>query len=153
MSRRKLCPGVLVMVLVVFSSFAAPQARAAFVNGIEHFDGTSYDLNTWEGHYTLGTQIQWNGAMIFDTRTIPNVQGGGRGEMVTVQPLVGVGQWVEAEVTLSGATDISPQASLRLSTKTHPNNSNLDSYSVETSLLPHFHGINATQTQSGNGFG
>jgi hypothetical protein len=150
--RRILC----VLLLSVFACLLTTRpARADFVNGVERFNGTNYDLTTWEGHYTLGTFIQWNDAMYFDNRTIPGVQGGGRGEMVTVDPLVGVGEFVEAEVTVFGFTDISPYIALRLSTKTNVNNSNLDSHTVETVILPSdsYEAINGTQTQNGNGVG
>jgi hypothetical protein len=134
---------------IVLSTSAA---RAAFVNGVERFNGTSFDLTTWEGHFTLGTHIAWNEAMHFDNRQ-DAVQAGGRGEMVTVAPIVGVGEFVEAQVNLLGWTEVSPMVSLRLSTKTHVNNSNLDSHTFEVNMLPFFNMINATQTQNGNGFG
>ena len=127
-------------------------ARAAFVDGVEHFNGANFDLTTWEGHFTLGTHIAWNEAMHFDNRQ-DSVQAGGRGEMVTVAPIVGVGEFVEAQVNFLAWTEVSPMVSLRLSTKTHVNNSNLDSHSFEVNMLPFFNMINATQTQNGNGFG
>lgn len=146
------------IVSVMLASFALVPpagARAAFVNGVEQFNGSNFDLTTWEGRYTLDTLIQWNETMAFDNRAPDGVSGGGRGEMVTVDPLVGVGQWVEAEVRITGATTISPLAALRLSTKTHVNNTNLDSHKLDVSISPigSGAGIGGSQGQDRSGFG
>src|SRR5438874_4102391 len=69
-------------------------ARGAFVNGVERFDGTVKDLNTWEQYPSGGTGITQNDALF--------ISGASSYSDYTTRSLkVGIGQRITAEIALT----------------------------------------------------
>src|SRR5437773_2377401 len=79
-------------ILLVLLSTAAV-ARAAFVDGVERFDGTVKDLTTWEQYPASGAGITQNNAL--------SITLAGYRDYTTRTTKVGIGQRVTAEVTVT----------------------------------------------------
>jgi hypothetical protein len=99
--------------VVVGSMVFAPGARAAFVNGVETFQG-GLDLNTWERHQTVGLSTGADGLSIRVLNT--------SNEITTRFATVGVGQSVHADIRVNGYPQpdngLSGEVGLYLSTNT-----------------------------------
>ena len=74
-------------------SIATPPAHAAFVNGVERFEGPSLDTNTWEFYRRTGISHRADGLNL----RIPS----GANDYTTRAVTVGVGGFVQADVRLN----------------------------------------------------
>jgi len=84
------------LVFVVGIALGVCQARGAFVNNVETFDGTSKDTTTWE-EFTRGSAITQDGKLTLDASVDPSF---GHADYTTRQVTVGVGGFVQADVTV-----------------------------------------------------
>lgn len=67
--------------------------QAAFVGGVETFDGTTLDNVTWQAYAAPGTTIGQNDALTI------SALGGTKGDYTTQSLQIGIGQSVSVEVT------------------------------------------------------
>ena len=80
--------------LIAVGGLLVLPAKAAFVNGVERFDGTSLDLSTWERYDPAVSTFSQNDAL--------TISGNGSYSDYTTKSItVGIGQRVSAEVTLN----------------------------------------------------
>ena len=79
---------LIVVWIASFAPLVSERAEAAFVNGVETFDGQVLDTSTW--------QVRYNSVVVQnDALTIPS------GEVVTAGSLVPVGGGVRVDVVVS----------------------------------------------------
>jgi len=79
---------LIVAWIASFAPLVSERAEAAFVNGVETFDGQVLDTSTW--------QVRYNSVVVQnDALTIPS------GEVVTADSLVPVGRGVRVDVVVS----------------------------------------------------
>jgi hypothetical protein len=95
-------------------------AQAAFVNNVETFNGTTFDLNTWEVYSSAGSfpslppSLSQNDQLNLYTATAP--LGASAASYTTIVPKVGIGQGVKADVTIHspGSNDVTDLVELML---------------------------------------
>ena len=139
-----------VIFVVALSALPPTPTRAAFVNGVETFSGTTFDLDTWEAYPPLifGAISQSNGLTVNSNNSLTLA------DYTTRQPLVRVGDRVRVGVRMNSVNHtFGGTATLYLTTNSNgPDRStNIDSHYIAINSLSN--GIVTLDGGAGSGGG
>ena len=138
--------------LVVSALLVLRSSEAAFVNGVERFDGTAFDTTTWEQRYNNSNGgISQNNALTLDATDGTYERG-----YVTRSLQVGVGGFVRADVTfdqIAGTGSTGDYFGLYLGTKTSTLINALDTAAIGLQTDAGGNSVSAEVWHNGGGLG